>query len=151
MSAFSEFDHHQFSDSVPFSSWSFVVSRIPTSFLIDPGPRNDQRLAGNLFANKDKCGVSNTFLFSVFSSPYDVIEHRHEDNSSLGLRWVAHFVYELLNFVDELQCSESLEIFHSNFIGSPSIVSKVRCCSESLNQPSQTVFKCWVLVHLSKT
>ena len=28
----SEFDHHQFSDSVPFSSWSLEVSRIPLLF-----------------------------------------------------------------------------------------------------------------------
>ena len=35
------------------------------------------------------------------------------------------------------------KIFHSNSIGSPSIVSKVLCCDESLNQPnfsSLTVF-----------
>ena len=29
VSAFSEFDHHQFSESIPFSSWSFFVSGIP--------------------------------------------------------------------------------------------------------------------------
>ena len=48
-------------------------------------------------------------MFIVCSSPYDVIKHRHEDNSSLAMRWVAHFVYELLDFVDELQCGESWE------------------------------------------
>ena len=37
----------------------------------------------------------------------------------------AHVVHELLDFVDELQCSESWEIFHSNSIGSPLIVSTV--------------------------
>ena len=97
----------------------------------------------SFFANTDKCGISSTFLFIIFNSPYDVIEHRHEDNSSLELFWVAHFVYELLDFLDELQCSESWEIFHSNSIGFPSIVSKVLYCDESLNQPkccSQTVF-----------
>ena len=35
------------------------------------------------------------------------MEHRHEDNSSLELRWVAHLGSELLDSVDELQCSES--------------------------------------------
>ena len=92
---------------------------------------------------KHKCGISNTFLFIVFTSPYDVIEHRHEDNSSLELFGFAHFVHELLDFVDELQCGESWEIFHSNSIGSPSVVSKVLYCGESLNQPYcsfQTVF-----------
>ena len=29
-------------------------------------------------------------------SPYDVIKHRHEDNSSLELCWFAHFVHERL-------------------------------------------------------
>ena len=61
----------------------------------------------------------------------------------LELRWVALFVHELLDSVDELQWSESWKIFHSNFIGSPSIVLKVLCWNESLNQPkcsSQTVF-----------
>ena len=49
------------------------------------------------------------FLFISFSSPHYVIEHRHEDNSSLELFWFAHFVHELLDFLDELQCSESSE------------------------------------------
>ena len=86
---------------------------------------------------------NNTFLFIVCNSSYDVIEHRHEDYSSLELVWVAHFVHELLDFLDELQCSESWEIFHSNSIGSPSIVAKVLSCEESLNKPnccSQTIF-----------
>ena len=51
MSACSEFDHRQFRDSVPFSLCFVNVSRIP--FFSDPGPRNDQRPAGNLFPNKD--------------------------------------------------------------------------------------------------
>ena len=95
--------------------------------------------------SRHKCGISNTFLFIVFNSPYYVIEHRHEDISSLELFGFAFFVHELLDFVDELQCSESWEIFHSNSIGSPSIVSKVLYCAESLNHvnlSSQTVFDC---------
>ena len=49
VSAFSEFDH-QFSDSIPFSSLSLFVEY---HFVSDPNPRNDQRLAGNLFAIRD--------------------------------------------------------------------------------------------------
>ena len=112
-------------------------------FFSDPSPRNDQRPAGNLFANKDKCGVSNTFLFIVYGSPYDVIEHRHEDNSSLELRWVAHFVLNLWTSWTSCNVVNPGKIFHSNSIGSPSIVSKVLCCDESLNHSncrSQTVF-----------
>ena len=70
----------------------------------DPGPRNDRCLAANLFAHV-------TFAIHTvslcFISPYDVIEHRHADNSSLELFGFAHFVHELLNFLDELQCGES--------------------------------------------
>ena len=58
---------------------------------------------------RHSCGIGNTFRFIVFTSPYDVIEHRHEDNSSLELFRFAHFVHELLDFLDELQCSESWE------------------------------------------
>ena len=59
----------------------------------DPGPRNDQRLAEIFFANIDTSEASaKTFLFIVLTSPYDVIEHRHEENTSLELRWVAIFV-----------------------------------------------------------
>ena len=62
-------------------------------FVSDPGPRNDQRPAGNLFANIAK---------SVELAIHSV------DNSSLELFWFAHFVH------DELQCSESWDNIHSN-------------------------------------
>ena len=55
-------------------------------FFSDPSPRSDQRPAGNLFANKD---TSVTL--------------------AIHLCWVDHFVHELLDFVDELQCGESWE------------------------------------------
>ena len=61
----------------------------------------------------------------------------------LGFFWFAHFDHELLDFTDKLQCSGSWEIYHSSSNGSPSIVSKVLYCDESLNHPnsrSQTVF-----------
>ena len=86
-----------------------------------------------LFANKDTSVESALHsIFIVFTSPYDVIEHRHEDNSTFELFWFAHFVHEFLDFLDELQCGESWEIFHSNFICSLSIVSKVLYCDEHL-------------------
>ena len=46
----------------------------------------------------------------------------------------AHFGHELLDFVAELQCGETWEDIHSNSSGSPSSVSKVMYCGESLNQ-----------------
>ena len=102
------------------NSWTLFQRLDPTFLLVSlfqwstilflTSPRNDQRTAGNLSANTDtSVAISNTFLFIVCSSPYDVIEHRQEDNSSMELRWVARFVNELLDFVDELQCGESWE------------------------------------------
>ena len=58
---------------------------------------------------RHKCGISNTFRFIVFISPYDVSEHRHEDNSSLKLLGFAHFVHDFLDFLDKLHRSESCE------------------------------------------
>ena len=77
-------------------------------FVSDPGARNDQRPAGNLLAKKDTSVELAIHFFSLsLVLPYDVIEHRHEDKSSLEVRWVAHFVHELVDFFDDLQRSES--------------------------------------------
>ena len=61
-------------------------------------------LLGICLQKRHKCGISNTVPFTVCRSPYDVIEHRQKDNSSLELCWVA-----LFDFVAELQCGESWE------------------------------------------
>ena len=113
-------------------------------FVSVPDPRNDQRPAGNLFAKKDA-----SVELAIHSVSLSCVHHMMSLNTDmkiirpLKLCWVAHFVHELLDFLDELQCSESWEIFHSNSIGSPSIVSKILYCDESLNQSdccSQAVF-----------
>ena len=92
-------------------------------FVSDASPRNDQRPAGFFFAISDTSVALAIHSCSLsVDPPYDVIEHRHEDNSYLELFWFAHFVHELLDFGD-VQRGESWEIFHSNSIGSPSIVS----------------------------
>ena len=41
--------------------------------------------------------------------------------------------FSLLDFVAELQCGESWEIFYSKPIGLPSVVSKALYCGELLN------------------
>ena len=69
VSAFSEFHHHQFSDCVPFSSWSVDVSGI--HIFSDPGPRNDQGPAGNLFANTD----TSVALAAIHSFALSLIPH----------------------------------------------------------------------------
>ena len=121
----------------------------------DPEPRNDQRLSGFFFANKDpSVTISNAFLFIVFNSPYDVIEHRHEENSSLEVFWVVHLVHELLDFLDELQCSESWEDIPLEFHR-----FSVNCVQnfvlwwifERIQLSYSNSIWCWVLIHLSKT
>ena len=108
VSVFSKFDHHQFSDFVPFSSRSCIISRIPLCLWSksEEWPTSCWKSFGE---QRHKCGISNTFRFIVFFSPYDVIEHRHEDNSSLELFGFAHIAHELLDFADKLQCWESWE------------------------------------------
>ena len=67
---------------------------------------------------------------SQYIQTYDVIEHRHEDNSPLELILVADIAHELLDFADK---------FHSNSIGSPSIMSKVLHCDELFEQRQSVV------------
>ena len=101
-------------------------------------------LLENLFANiGTSVELPITILFIVCISPYDVIEHRHEDNSSLELFWFAHFVHDFWTSLTSSNVENPGKIFHSNSIGSPSIVSSVMCCNESLNHSNcrpQTVF-----------
>ena len=100
----------------------------------DPGPRNDRCLVANLSA---RVTLAIHAVSLCFVSPFDVIEHRHADNSSMELFGFAHFVHELLNFLDELQCGESWENIPLEFHRNSVQVSVQR------NQPncfSQTVF-----------
>ena len=137
------FDHHQFSDSVPVSSWS-VKKKVEYHFFSDPSPRNDQRPAGNLFANKDTSvtlaihSLSLSAVLQMMSLNIDMKIIRPWNCAGSPILFMNSWT-----FVDELQCGESWETFHSNSIGSPSIVFKVLYCGESLNQlncSSQTVF-----------
>ena len=68
-------------------------------FFSDPGPGNDQRPAGNLFANKDTSVALAMHSRSLSVDPQMMSLNRHEDNTSLKLRWVAHFVHELIDFL----------------------------------------------------
>ena len=142
MSAVSEFDHHQFSDSVPFSSWTIDVSRIP--LFSDPSPRNDQRPAGNLCANK----VTSVAL-AMHSRSWSVDHHMMSLNIDMKIirPWNCDGspILVMNSWTLSMSCNvvNPEKIFHSNSIGSPSIVSKVLYCGESLNQlnlSSQTVF-----------
>ena len=124
-------------------------------FVSDPGPKNDQRPAGNLFANRDTSVELAIHSVSLsFISPYDVIEHRHEDDSSLESFKFAHFAHELLDFTAKLQCSESWENIPLEFhrFSVNSVQSSVLLW---IFEPTQlllpNIIWCWVLIHLSKT
>ena len=142
VSALSEFEHHQFSDSVPFSLWFAFMSRIPLRFWSrsEEWPTSCWK---SFCKCRHKCGISTTFLFIVFNSPYDVIEHRHEDdpvNSSGSSLICDRNSGTLLHSCNVVNPGK---IFHSNSTGSPSIVSNVLYCDESLNHSncrSHTVF-----------
>ena len=135
MSAFSEFDHHQFSDSIPFSSWSFFVSEY--HFVSDPGPKNDQCPAGNLFANRDT-----SVELAIHSFSLSLIHHMMSlhINTKIIRPWnCSGSPILFMNFWTS-RTSSNVEnpgkIFHSNSIGSPSILSKALFCDESLNHPN---------------
>ena len=73
--------------------------------ISEPGPRNDQSPEANLLAYilTILC-TCRTDLFVVRICPSDVVEHRHEDNSSLKV-FVTAFqgIHEFLDLVDDLQ------------------------------------------------
>ena len=142
VSALCKFDHHQFSDSIPFSSWSVNVSRIP----LLSWSRSDEWPVS--------CGISNTFRFTVIKSPYDVIN----TDMKMIRPWKcsgSHILF--MNFRTSWTSCNVVnpgKIFHSNSIGSPSILSKF-LYSGVLFEPFQSLFPCYVrsrvLVHLAKT
>ena len=94
-------------------------------FVSDPGPRNDQCPAGNLFANKDT---------SVESAIHSVSLSLHPQMMSLNIDmkiirpWNCSGSPILLMNSWTSRTSSNVEnpgkIFHSNSIDSPSIVSK---------------------------
>ena len=116
-------------------------------FFSDPGPRIDQLPGENLLAEIETRLAFNSHSCSLSGDLHDMslnidMKMIRPVNYS-GFSFI--FWQELLDFVAELQCGESWEIFHSNSIGSPSIVSKALYCDELLNHvnlSSQTVFDC---------
>ena len=85
------------------------------------------------------------FPFIVFRSPWDVVEHRHEDDPSIVLA-----LRSFLTGTPGLCCRAAMwwilwKYATQNSIGSPSFVSKNLYCDELLNHvnlSSQTVFAC---------
>ena len=134
---------HQFCDSVTFSLRSAFMSRIPFLFWSEEWPSSWWK---SFRMNRNEIGAQFAFLFIVFRSPWDVVKHRHEDDPFCKFFWLFAHWQELLDFVAELQCGESWGNIPLEFhLGSPSIVSKVLYCDESLNHPNcrcQTQIDC---------
>ena len=70
MSASCKCQHHLLCNSVPFSLWTVFTNRVP--LISDPGPRNDQSLAGNLFANIDTRSALGLHLGSLSPDPHKI-------------------------------------------------------------------------------
>ena len=113
-------------------------------FVFDPGPRNDHRPAGKFFANRDT-----SVELAIHSVSLSLFHHMMSLNIDMKIirPWnCSGSPILLMNFWTS-RTSSNVEnpgkIFHSNSIGSPSIVSSVLYCDESLNHSncrSQTVF-----------
>ena len=101
MSAFGKFEQHVLRDSI--QETTNVLARIFEHTL--------RSIRNTIFPISSFC-------------PINRIVHRHEDDPSFELLWFTLWIsHHLLNLVENSQCCESWEIFHSNFIGSPLIRS----------------------------
>ena len=113
-------------------------------FVSDPGPKNDKRPGGNLFVNKVKSVALAMHSRSLSSDPHmmslnidmKIIRPLNCDGSPILVMnsWTLLMSCNVVN---------PGKIFHSNSIGSPSIVSKVLYCDELLshvNFSSRTAF-----------
>ena len=112
-------------------------------FFSDPGPRNDQRPAGNLFANKDT-----SVALAIHSCSLSLVHHMMSLNIDMKIIRPWNCAGSSILFMNSWILSTSCnvvnpgKILHSNSVGSPSIVPKVLYCGEPSNQlncSSQTV------------
>ena len=125
-------------------------------FFSVPDPRNDHFPGENLFAQIEPSLALNSHSCSLSSDPHEMslnidmkmIRPVNSSGSSLIFNRNSWTLLQSCNVMNPGK------IFHSNSIGSPSIVSKALSCDELLNHvnlSSQTVFDWGVLIHLSKT
>ena len=140
-------------NSVPFSLWTiYYTDRIPL-FLWTRPKKWPLSCSKSLCIERDESSIWLAF-FVVFRSPWDVVEHRHEDNPFCEFFWCYTQSRQLLlDFVAELQCGESWEDIPLEFhwLTINSVQSSAFWWTF---EPRQCVFPCniwlWVLVHLSK-
>ena len=106
-------------------------------FFSEPGPRNNPLPYSKSFCIlRNELSIRLAFFFVVSWSTGIVVEHRNEDDPSSEILLASHLFSKVIDFLTELQRIESWEIFHSNSIGSPSILSKFLYSGELLNQPN---------------
>ena len=104
-------------------------------FFSDPGPRNDHRPAGNLFAKIDTRSALALQSRSLSSDPQKIalnvdmkiIRPLNCDGSPI-------LTMNSWTLLTSCIVVNPGKIFYANSIGSPSIVSKVLYCDELLNQ-----------------
>ena len=109
--------------------------QIEYHFFSDLSPKNDQRPAGNLFANIDtsvasalhSCSLSSDHHLMLLNIDLKIIRPLICDESPI-------LVMNFWTLLMSCNVVNPGKIFHSNSIGSPTIVSKVLNCGESLNQ-----------------
>ena len=103
-------------------------------FVCDPGPRNDQRPAGNLFANRDT-----SVELAIHSVSLSLFHHMMSLNIDMKIirPWNCSgspiLVMNSWTLFVSCNAQNLGKIFHSNSIGSLSVVSNVLYCDESLN------------------
>ena len=100
-------------------------SLIQCHFFSEPGPINDHCPFSKSFGiQRNEFGICQTFLFVVFRSTRNVVEHRHRILPVKFSGVSSNLNSKLLT--SSLSCNvlNPRKIFHSNSIGSPSILSK---------------------------
>ena len=124
-SAFCKFQQHPFSYIVPYSLWTVFTDAVP--LLFRTRPMNDHCPFPNLFAYRE---TSFAFARHSFSLSFDPREMSLNIDMNRNLPVIFSGVSSNLNsklLTSSLSCNELYpgKIFHSNSIGSPSILSKL--------------------------
>ena len=94
-----------------------LLTWVPYHLFSQPSPRYDQDPNGNLTGVCcNVLRIRHTIFFISWSSPYNVIDHGHEDDPSLKLlRFTLKFCHHLLNLFENSQCSESWKFSRLEF------------------------------------
>ena len=132
--AFCKCQNHLLCNYVPFSLWTVCTNKLPLFLRSKSEDMTIVLLQISLHKEK-RVEHLIRILFIVFRSPWDVVEHRHEDHPSHWLFLVLRSILTVTFGLRLQSCSvvNPGKIFHSNSIGSPSIASKVLYCDELLN------------------